>query len=129
MNAAIGHHGFAIAIAWLLTMGMAAATPAAPIWSLLPQPADVRLARSGVVKLADGALVAVRGANLQQVQPIADRFMQLVANTRGLQFHPATAADAQPAITFDVDPHASVVGDSGYRIVSGAQGIRVIARS
>ena len=38
-------------------------------------------------------------------------------------------ADAHPAITFDVDPHASVVGDTGYRIVVGAQGIRVIARS
>ena len=82
-----------------------------------------------MVKIADGALVAVRGADYQKVQPIADRFMQLVADTRGLQLHPATTADVHPAITFDVDPHASVVGQSGYRIVVGADGIRVIARS
>jgi len=53
-------------------------------------------------------LVAVRGADRQQVQPTVDRFMQLVADTRGLQLHSATSAHA--AITFDVDPHASVVG-------------------
>jgi hexosaminidase len=126
-------HGFAVAFVWLATTGMASVAPAAPTWSLLPQPADVRLAPSGVVKIVDGALVAVRGADRQQVQPTVDRFMQLVANTRGLQLHAAastaTAADAHPAITFDMDPHASVVGDSGYRIVVGAEGIRVIARS
>jgi hexosaminidase len=82
-----------------------------------------------VVKIANGALVAVRGADLQQVQPIADRFMQLVANSRGLQLNTAATADEHPAITFIVDPHASVLGDTGYRIVVGAQGIRVIARS
>jgi hexosaminidase len=126
-------HVFAVAFVWLATTAMASGAPSAATWSLLPQPADVRLALSGVVKIADGALVAVRGADRQQVQPIADRFMQLVANTRGLQLHAAastaTAADAHPAITFDVDPHASVVGDTGYRIVVGAEGIRVIARS
>ena len=79
-------------------------------------------ASSGVVKIADGALVAVRGADRLQVQPIADRFMRLVATTRGLQLHPATAADAHPAITFEVDSHASVVGEAGYRIVVGARG-------
>ena len=136
MTAAIGHRGlprgFAIAVAWLATTGIAIAAPAYT-WTLLPQPADVRLAPSGVVKIADGALVAVRGADRQQVQPMADRFMQLVANTRGLQLNAAastaTTANAHPVITFDVDPHASVVGDTGYRIVVGAQGIRVIARS
>src|SRR5882724_915982 len=104
-------HGFAIAFLWLATTGMTIAAPTASTWSLLPQPADVRLAPSGAVKIADGALVAVRGADRQQVQPIVDRFMQLVANTRGLQLHAAassaTSADAHPAITFDVDPHAS----------------------
>jgi len=119
----------AIAAVWLTTMPMATAAGAASSWSLLPQPADVRLASSGVVKIADGALVAVRGADSPKVQPIADRFMQLVADTRGLQLHPATAAEAHAAITFDVDPHSSVVGQSGYRIVAGADGIRVIARS
>jgi hexosaminidase len=53
--------------------------------------------------------------------------MQLVADTRGLQLHSTTSAHA--AITFDVDPHASVVGDTGYRIVVGVEGIRVVARS
>jgi hexosaminidase len=119
----------AIALVWLTTMPMATAAGAASSWSLLPQPADLRLASSGVVKIADGALVAVRGADYQQVRPIADRFMRLVADTRGLQLHPATAADMHAAISFDVDPHASVVGQSGYRIVAGADGIRIMARS
>jgi hexosaminidase len=119
----------AIAVVWLTTTPMVTAAAAASTWSLLPQPADVRLAPSGVAKIADGALVAVRGADSQQVRPIAHRFMQLVADTRGLQLHAATTADVHPAITFDVDPHASVVGASGYRIVLGADGIRVIARS
>jgi len=125
--------GFAIAFVWLATTGMAIAAPTASAWSLLPQPVSVHLAQSGVVKIADGALVAVRGADRQEVQATADRFVQLVAKTRGLQLRAAsstaTAADAHPAITFDVDPHASVVGDTGYRIVVGADGIRVIARS
>jgi len=92
----------------------------------------------------------MRGAHRQQVEPIVDRFIQLVANTRGLQLKaaatPATTATAATpasaatlatavapafAITFDVDPNAKVVGDTGYRIVVGAapEGIRVIARS
>ena len=141
MNAAIGHRGgrvrrpyagkslAAIAAAWLTMTPLATAAGAASTWSLLPQPVDVRLAPAGVVKIADGALVAVRGADAEQVQSIADRFIRLVADTRGLQLHPATTADAHPAITFDVDPHANVVGESGYRIVAGADGIRVIARS
>jgi hexosaminidase len=100
-------------------------------WSLLPQPAEVRLARSAVVKIVDGALVAVRGADRQQLQSIADRFRQLVANTRGLQLKAAASAatTTNPAITFDVDPHANVLGDTGYRIVLTAQGVRVTARS
>ena len=121
--------GFAIAFVWLATTGMTIAAPAASTWSLLPQPADVRLAPSGVVKIVDGALVAVSGAARQQVQPIADRFIQLVASTRGLQLRMADTADAHPAITFDVDPQANVVGDTGYRLEVGAPGIRVIARS
>ena len=121
--------GFAIACVWLATTGTAIPAPAPSTWSLLPQPAEVRLAPAGVVKIVDGALVAVRSADRTQVQPIADRFMQLLADARGLHLHTATTADAHAAITFDVDPHASVVGDSGYRIVVDSQGIRVIARS
>jgi hexosaminidase len=124
---------FAIAFVWLATSVMASVAPAAVTWSLLPQPAELRLGPSGVVKIADGALVALRGADRPQVQATADRFIQLVANTRGLQLHAltstGTSADTRPAITFDVDPHASVVGDTGYRIEVGAQGIRVIARA
>ena len=108
---------------------MAIATPAASTWSLLPQPADVRPAPVRRGEDRGRRTVAVRGADRQAVQPIADRFMQLVADTRGLQLHAATAADAHPAITFDVDPDASVVGDTGYRIVVAAQEIRVVARS
>ena len=74
-------------------------------------------------------MVGVRGADRQQVQPIADRFVQLVANTRGLQLETATTADAHPVITFEVDPRASVVGNTGYRLEIGTDGIRILARS
>jgi len=94
-------HGLSIAFVWLAATGMAIAASATSTWSLLPLPADVRPAPSGVVEIADGALVAVRGADREQVQPTVDRFVQLVANTRGLQLHTATTADAHPAITFD----------------------------
>ncbi|MBV9913111.1 MAG: hypothetical protein JOZ93_11045, partial [Sinobacteraceae bacterium] len=118
---------------WLATA--ASAVPAAPVapaassWSLLPQPADVHLAPSSTVKVSDRALVGVRGTDREQVQPIADRFVQLVANTRGLQLETATMADAHPAITFEMDPRASVVGNTGYRLEIGADGIRILARS
>src|SRR5690242_2310105 len=118
-----------LALLWLATTGMESAAGAESPWSLLPQPADVRLAPSGVVKIADGVRVAVRGADRPHIQPTADRFMELVAATRGLRLRAATSADAHPAITFEVDPHASVVGEDGYRIVVAAKGIRVIARS
>jgi hexosaminidase len=81
------------------------------------------------VSIVDGATVAVRGAHGREIQPTADRFMKLVADTRGLRLRAATAADPHPAITFDVEPDAGVVGDSGYRIVVSAGGIQVIARS
>ncbi|HUA23885.1 MAG TPA: family 20 glycosylhydrolase [Steroidobacteraceae bacterium] len=115
-------------VVWLATMGMATAAPAASLGSLLPQPARVYPA-SGAVTIGDGALVTVLGADRRQVQPIADRFVKLVADTRGLQLHTAATADTRPAIAFDVDPHASVTADAGYRITVSAQGIRVTARS
>lgn len=140
MSGAAGHcsrqtlpRGFAIAVACLATTGKAVAAPASAAasspWSLLPQPATVRLAESGALKISDGALVAVRGASRAQVQNIADRFAQLAANTRGLKLRIAATTDTRAAITFDVDPNANVVGDSGYRIEVGAEGVRVIARS
>jgi hexosaminidase len=125
----VGRTLAALAVGWLTTTSAATAAGAASSWSLLPQPVSVRPAPSGVAKIADGAPVAVRGADSQQVQLIADRFMQLVAETRGLRLHPATTPGVRPEITFEVDPHASVAGNSGYRIVVGADGIRVIARS
>lgn len=115
-------------LVWLATTGMATAAPAASLGSLLPQPARLRHAGSGVVKIGDGALVVVHGADRRRAQSIAYRFVQLVASTRGLHLRMATD-DARPAITFDVDPHASVMGNDGYRIVVCAQGIRVTARS
>jgi hypothetical protein len=45
----------------------------------------------------------VRGADRQQVLNIADQFVHLVADTRGLQLRVTEAADAHPAITFEVD--------------------------
>src|ERR1700742_1172924 len=89
--------GFATGAVWLVISRLTTAAPIAA-WSLLPQPAHVRLAPSGMVKIADGALIAVRGADREQVQPIVDRFVQLVANTRGLRLSAATTADAHPAI-------------------------------
>jgi hexosaminidase len=81
------------------------------------------------VSIVDGATVAVRGAHGHEIQPTADRFMKLVADTRGLRLRAAPAADPHPAIIFDVETDAGVVGDSGYRIVVGAGGIQVIAGS
>lgn len=117
------------AVAWLVTMGIATAVPAASSWTLLPQPADMHPDGLGVVSIANGAVVAAHGADRREVQPIVDRFVQLVADTRGLQLHTAATTDAHPAIIFEVDPQASVVGDAGYRIVLGHQAIRVTART
>jgi hexosaminidase len=129
LTADVGGMLVGFAIVCLATARMAAAAPAPSAWSLLPQPAYAHLAGPRAAKIADGALVAVRGADRQQVQPIADRFVRLVADRRGLLLRTATTASATPAITFEVDPHASVVGDAGYRIVVGAHRIQVIART
>ncbi|MEW9622940.1 beta-N-acetylhexosaminidase [Rhodanobacter geophilus] len=110
-------------------MGVAMAMPAAPAWSLLPQPVQAHPTGSPAVELADGAVIAVRGTDRLQLQAIADRFVRLLADTRGLQLHTATAADARAAIIFDVDPHADVTGDAGYRIVVGDRRIRISART
>jgi hexosaminidase len=118
-----------LAVVWLASAGVVSAAPAASTWSLLPQPANARVDRSGVVRIADGALVAVRGADRRQVQAVADWLMKLVADTRGLQLRIATAADASPAITLEVDPHSSAAGEAGYRMVIGARGVRVTART
>ncbi|MBD8871915.1 family 20 glycosylhydrolase [Rhodanobacter sp. DHB23] len=115
-----------MAVAWLATAGGAAAASDTPAWSLMPQPASMQPAASGSFDVADGAEVVVYGAGLQS---IADRFVQRVADTGGLHLRMATAASAHPAITFELDPHADVVGDAGYRITVGDQGIRVVSRT
>src|SRR2546421_9617869 len=79
--------GFSNALLWLATTGMAIAAPAASTWSLLPQPVDARLAPSGVVKIVDGALVAVRGAGRPRVQAPVGRVLELGGNTRRVQVH------------------------------------------
>lgn len=118
-----------VVVVWLAFVGVTTAAPAAASWSLLPQPARAQVDGSRVVEIADGAVVVARGADRGQVQPIADQFVQRVADTRGLQLHLATTTDARATITFEVYPHAGVVGDAGYRIVVGNRGILVTART
>nr|WP_199039075.1 family 20 glycosylhydrolase [Dyella sp. ASV24] len=118
-----------MAIAWLMTTGAAVATPATPAWSLLPQPAKATPAGSGTTKVADGAVVALRGADRQQVQSMAEQFLQRVADTRGLHLRMAATDDAHPAITFDVNPNTDVTGEAGYRITIDDNGILVTART
>jgi hexosaminidase len=140
MSAAIGHRSragavsnagkrlAARAIVLLALSGVAGAAPAASRWSLLPQPVHAQLTASRVVRISDGARVAVRGADRRQLESIADRFIRLVASTRGLHLR-AAAAGERPAITFAVNPHSNVVGDAGYRIVIGEHGVWILARS
>jgi hexosaminidase len=128
-------HLAVLAVTWLAMMGAAtaagAATPAsaATAWSLLPQPLIARPSGSGEMTIADGASVAVRGADRRQVESIADRFVRLVANTRGLRLQATALAHGPAAITFEVDPRAGALGDAGYRIVVGTRAIQIIARS
>lgn len=124
-----------LAVIWLPMTGSAAAAGAAPpasiatAWSLLPQPLIARPSGAGEMTIAQGAGVALRGADRRQLQSIVDRFVRWVAKTRGLQLHASAAARARPAISFQLDPHARVVGNAGYRIVVDLRAIRVIARS
>ncbi|MGO4521013.1 beta-N-acetylhexosaminidase [Dyella sp. 2RAF44] len=118
-----------LAIAWMAAMSAAVAAPVVSSWSLLPQPAKASPAGSGAVDIADGAVVLVRGEERQQVQSIADRFLQQVAATNGLHLRMATSDAAHPAIAFDVNPHADVADESGYRITVDNGGIVVTSRT
>jgi len=122
MRRAAAASGFALLAACL-------AAQAANAWSLLPQPAEARLGSGPPVHIANGSSVDVRGANHDDVAGIADRFVKLVADTRGLQLRVAEKSDAHAAIVFDVDPKADVVGDAGYRIVAENNAVRVTART
>jgi hexosaminidase len=118
-----------LAVAWLLATGAVAAAPALPSWSLLPQPAKASPAGSGTVDIGDGAVILVKGTDRQQVQSIASRLVQRIADTHGLHLHVATAGATHPAITFDVNPSAHVADDSGYRITVDDGGIVVTSRT
>ena len=108
---------------------LASAAAVASAWSLLPLPTEARLTGGPPLEVANGFAIAVRGADRRQVFEIAERFGQLVADTRGLQLRMAGAADSHPAITFEVDPKADIDGDAGYRIVVDGHGIWVTART
>jgi hexosaminidase len=112
-----------------LAAGAASAAQVASTWSLLPQPAEARLAGGQPMEVTNGSAIEVRGADRKQVLDIANRFVKLVADTRGLDLRMAQAADAHPSITFEVDPRADVVGDAGYRIVVDDHAISVTART
>ena len=118
-----------VAIACLTATGAVNAAPAVPTWSLLPQPAAARPARSGATEIADGAVVSVHGAERQQVQSIAERFVQRVADTSGLNLQVATTDTAHLAITFEVNPNADIADEAGYRITVADGGIQVTART
>lgn len=124
----------ALLAALCLAMRLASAASPTNAWSLLPQPVEARLTAGKAIEIANGSAIGVRGADRRQVLDIVHRFVQLVADTRGLQLRVAAAADAHhavanPAITFEVDPHADVVGDAGYRIVVDDHGLLVTART
>lgn len=114
-------------IAWLATSA-AMAAPAAPAWSLLPQPAAVSPASSGAVDIADGAVVGVQGADHDRTQAVAQQFVQRVADTSGLHLRMATGAEPA-AITFEVKPDADITDDAGYHVTVDNHGIRVTART
>lgn len=110
----------------LLMAGASAAS--APVWSLLPMPAVVKSAGSGTVDIRDGAGVAVRGTSDAAMAAVVENFLQRVASVRGLRLR--KAANGEPAaVTFDVRPDAAVVGEEGYAIAIGEQGIVVTART
>lgn len=116
-----------VAIAWLAVATAHAAD--VPAWSLLPAPAKASLSSTGATRIADGAVVAVRGADRQELQAMAERFVQRVAETNGLHLHVADAGAEHAAITFEVNPAADIADASGYRIAVDAAGVRVTART
>ncbi|MGN6788324.1 MAG: family 20 glycosylhydrolase [Rhodanobacteraceae bacterium] len=103
---------------------------AVPAWSLLPQPTEARPAAHGAVTVSDGDRVLVQGGDAQALA-VVQRFAALVADTRGLHLRVETAADksSPAAIVFQLDPHADVANDAGYRIAIGDGKIEVTART
>lgn len=110
----------------LLTAGASAGS--APVWSLLPTPAVMKPAGAGMVDIRDGAGVAVRGTSDAATAAVVDNFVRRVARVRGLGLR-KVATGEPAAVTFDVRPDAAVVGEEGYAIAVGGQGIAVTART
>jgi hexosaminidase len=111
--------------------GVANAAEPAPAWSLLPQPVEMHPAARGAVTVSNGDRVLVQSAGDAQALAIAQRFVALVARTRGLHLRVQTQADEQSpaAIVFRLDPHANVADDAGYRIAIGDGKIGIAART
>ncbi|HEX7342357.1 MAG TPA: family 20 glycosylhydrolase [Rhodanobacteraceae bacterium] len=106
-----------------------AATTATP-WSIIPEPAVLKPARTGAVTVRAGDRVAILGTDNAQVAASVRRFIALVAATRHLPLQLATDDAANHArIVFDLDPNAPIKSRAGYRIAIGHGQIRIIART
>lgn len=116
------------AAAIVFAANASAASVSVPSWSLLPVPAMAKPAGTGVVDIGDGAGVAVRGTSDAAMAAVVDNFTQRVASVRGLTMR-KVASGAPAAVTFDVRPDAAVVGEDGYAIAVGKQGILITART
>jgi hexosaminidase len=113
----------------VLAATASAASVSAPAWSLLPIPAVVRPAGSGTFDIGGGAGVAVRGTQDAAMAVVVDNFMQRVASVRGLTMRKIASGATPAAVTFYVRADAAVVGEEGYAITVGEQGIVVTART
>lgn len=80
------------------------------------------------MEISNGAVVSIRGADREQTQSIAERFVRHTADINGLHLRLAMDA-AHPAITFDVNPGADIPDESGYRITVSDAGIQLTART
>ncbi len=111
--------------------GLATAAPPAQAWSIVPQPAGIRPARSGAVTVTSGDQVEVDAAGNPAALGVAQRFVALVEATRGLRLKVAArgAGSRQARVVFRLDPHADVTGDAGYRIGIGNEHIEITARA
>lgn len=113
--------------------GHAAAAHVATPWPLLPAPAQVVPAGAGTFEVADGAALAVEGADARDARFLADHLLQLLDATGGPRLRVAGAHGAAPAIRIVIDPRAAL-DEAGYRLRIEAQGIlsrraRRVARS
>jgi hexosaminidase len=106
-----------------------AADVAPAAWSLLPAPVVARPAGAGVLDIAAGATVALRGTPSPALKAVIDNFMQRVDRVRGIPLRMAASGTGEAAVTFDIRPDAAVEGDEGYAITINKGGIVVTART